>query len=58
MSQKTKIIRSFSTQKRIILTFFALVIFLAISGIVVANRTKTQIKELFKLNKELQEQNY
>lgn len=58
MTQKTKKMSSFFTKKKLILTTLVILLILSISGIVIANRTKNQIKELFKMNKELQEQNY
>jgi hypothetical protein len=58
MTRKTKKMNSFFTKKNLILTTLVLLVILGISGIVLANRTKNQIKELFKMNKVLQEQNY
>lgn len=58
MTQQPKNTKSFFTKKKLILTTLVLLVVLSVSGIVIANRTKTQINELFKMNKELQEQNY
>ncbi len=45
-------------KRKITVTIVILLILVIISGLYIADRTKNQIKELFKLNKERQEQGY
>jgi hypothetical protein len=45
-------------KKIIILTVITLVIIISVTGCVVKNRVHTQVKELFKMNKTLQEEGY
>ncbi|MDQ1297067.1 MAG: hypothetical protein QG611_1046 [Bacteroidota bacterium] len=45
-------------KKIIFLTAIILVILISVTGFVIKNRIQTQVKELFKMNKELQEENY
>lgn len=50
--------QTYFSRKISILTTLALLGILGVSGMLIAYRTKTQIRELFRMNKELQEQNY
>ncbi len=58
MTQQTKNTTSFFTMKKLIITTLILLVVFSISGFVIVNRTKTQIKELFQMNRERQEENY
>jgi hypothetical protein len=58
MDAKTNIPKPFFTWKKIIIIILTLLVTLGIFGFMKINQSKILVKELFKLNKELQEQNY
>ena len=58
MTQNTKKMTSFFTKKTILLTISVFVILFILSGMTLAIRTKTQVKEIFKLNEERKSEGY